>query len=156
MKGIDTIVCDLDGTLFDVRHRQHLAQGGAWDEFHSAMEADTPRPVVLAFLKAMSDLGNRIIFLTGRPETYRARTELQLKEKCHLWRNDDYIDLLMRAKDQYGSDTVIKESLLREFAPSMFEESKKPSVLFLDDRDKVVAHFRDLGFEVWQVNEGAF
>lgn len=164
MQNIDLIVCDLDGTLCDVRHRQHLAQAGAWDEFHQGIPNDTPRPVVLAFLKSLKELEVplRLVFLTGRPSAYETETMAWLTKHCDLELVDDYDALLMRGKDEYGSDTVVKERLLDGYLDIFYEgsglprEDRKGRILILDDRDKVVAHFRDLGYECWQVNEGMF
>lgn len=163
MKGFDIIVCDLDGTLCDVVHRQHLAQAGAWDEFHSGLVHDSPRAVVLAFLDLIreQDVPLQITFLTGRPETYGPETIDWLAHHCNMYAVDDY-SLLMRGKDEFGSDTVVKQRLLEDYLETYYEGSgvtkeEWPSrVLILDDRDKVVAHFRDLGYQCWQVNEGAF
>ena len=164
MQGIDLIVCDLDGTLCDVRHRQHLAQAGAWDEFHAGIPNDTPRRVVLAFLKSLKELDVPVClaFLTGRPSNHETETMAWLSKHCDLEFVDDYDVLLMRGKDEYGSDTVVKERLLEEYLDIFYEKSgltkdeRKGRILILDDRDKVVAHFRDLGYECWQVTEGAF
>lgn len=158
---IDLLVCDLDGTLCDIRHRQHLAQAGDWDAFHAGIPEDKARKIVLCFLQAFIDAGKAVVFLTGRPENYRHQSEAWLKSYS-LEKYDDYMDLLMRPKNGAGSDTVVKQALLEEFLEGFHEETgrteeeQKSRILILDDRDKVVAHFRDLGYECWQVNEGAF
>ena len=164
--GIDYLVCDLDGTLCDARHRQHLAQAGDWDAFHAGLSEDKPRLAVLSLLKSISEFEGedkpKIVFLTGRPENYRQQTHHWIKSCCDLYSGDDYDRLLMRGRDEYGSDTIVKQALLEEFLGDAYEGSGMTKqeivgrVLMLDDRDKVVAHFRDLGYEVWQVNEGAY
>lgn len=160
--AIDVIVCDLDGTLCDVVHRQHLAQSGAWDEFHARLTEDAPRPVVLSLLGALLERevhdSPSLVFLTGRPEPYRAQTLQWLADHCDLLEHDEFDCLLMRGKDEYGSDTVVKQKLLEDWLRSFYarDEWDPGRVLILDDRDKVVAHFRDLGYECWQVQEGAF
>lgn len=163
MIGYDYIFCDLDGTLCDIRHRQHLAQAGAWDEFHSLMPQDEVRDVVWSFLDfIISESSVKVVFLTGRPESLRYETMEWLQAKCNLCLHDDYCGILMRPKDDWRSDTVVKTELMEEFLRSACEaESKdfdqqKSRVLILDDRDRVVAHFRDQGYQCWQVNEGAF
>lgn len=162
MADIDLVVCDLDGTLCDIRHRQHLAQAGDWDAFHEGLQADKARKIVLSFILAVvDDPTTSLVFLTGRPEDYRMESEAWLKAHG-IEKYDDYIDLLMRPRQGAGSDTVVKQALLEEFLISfrddtgLSEEEQKSRILILDDRDKVVAHFRDLGYECWQVNEGAF
>lgn len=158
LEGFDIIVCDLDGTLCDIRHRQHLAQAGAWDEFHDGLEQDTPRRGVAALLSACCVHGKpQIVFLTGRPEQYRTRTAVWIETHCDMSEGAEY-ELLMRGRDVYGSDVTVKQELLERYLDErgMPAEERTSRVLILDDRDKIVAHFRDLGYEVWQVNEGAF
>lgn len=163
MAGIDQIevvFCDLDGTLCDCTHRQHLAQAGQWDEFHSLLNKDEPRTMVWAFLQMLVDLkvreipGPEIVFLTGRPNTVRNETVRWLSEKCDLALDDDYRDLLMRPAVDYRSDTILKQETLADYLE--INKIDKRTVLILDDREKVVAHLRDLGYDVWQVQEGAF
>lgn len=157
MKFIRLIVCDLDGTLCDVKHRQHLAQAGAWDEFHEGLEQDTPRLQVASFLHSAVKEGISLIFLTGRPAAYEARTKAWLEDNCRFFLHDDYQALLMRPNGQFGSDTVVKQELLEAYLETVHGgQLRKEDILILDDRDKLVAHFRDLGYETWQVNEGAF
>ena len=170
------IICDLDGTLSDCRHRQHLAVAGAWEEFHALAHQDLPHQHVLELLRINLDSGNGLIFLTGRPEYMREATMEWLSNTCGLELDDDYLELLMRPKDDWASDIVVKQNLLIN---SMVEgelgewlrqhmQSEEPLVLlqptmelveellFLDDRDKVVAMWRDLGYACWQTMEGAF
>lgn len=163
MIGYDFIFCDLDGTLCDIRHRQHLAQAGAWEEFHSLLDEDEVRDVVWSFLDfVVSESNMSVVFLTGRPESFYHSTIEWLQAKCNLCLYDDYAALLMRGKEDYRSDTLVKTELMEEFLKSYCKsqdkdfEQQKSRVLILDDRDKVVAHFRDLGYQCWQVNEGAF
>lgn len=164
---IDYVVCDLDGTICDIRHRQHLAQAGDWDAFHELLVDDAPRHVALAVVKllmgSMAEDGSqpKLIFLTGRPERYRPETKVWLASEAQLFEDDDYVTLIMRGNHQNGSDTVVKEANLEEYLAGQYGEAITREywaqrVLVLDDRDKVVAHFRDLGYEAWQVAEGAY
>jgi phosphoglycolate phosphatase-like HAD superfamily hydrolase len=160
IEQIELIVCDLDGTLCDVRHRQHLAQAGMWDEFHSLLEQDEPRSMVLAFLQMIDGLkaagmpGPNTVFLTGRPRNVEGETIKWLEEKCSFFLGDSYDGILTRPIADYRPDTVLKQELLEGFLKE--NQIDKSAVLILDDRDKVVAHLRDLGYEVWQIQEGAF
>jgi FMN phosphatase YigB (HAD superfamily) len=160
IEQIEAVFCDLDGTLCDVKHRQHLAQAGQWDEFHSLLALDEPRPMVWAFLQMLSDLkstgmpGPIVVFLTGRPRNTEGATARWLAEKCDLHLSDEYDCILMRPDGDYRSDTLLKQELLDEFLSTSDIDPR--SVLILDDREKVVAHLRDIGYDVWQVQEGAF
>ena len=164
MLGYDFIICDLDGTLCDIRHREHLAQQGLWSEFHLELKDDAPRKDVLSFLRCVTfgDGHNQVIFLTGRPDTNRAQTVEWLWDKAELSEGSEYIELLMRPKDDWRSDFQVKQELLEDFLRQVYEQSGmgpeeyKSRVLILDDRDKVVAHFRDLGYVCWQVDQGAY
>lgn len=172
------IICDLDGTLSDCSPRQHLAAAKDWDGFHQLMSEDKCDLFVLELLHSVSIVNGTsngreigIAFLTGRPEAYREQTMAWLEQACDLYEYDDYIDLIMRPRDDYTTDFLLKQQL---FAQQMaggrigewFRENvgldptdvevQKQNVLFLDDRDKVVAAWRDAGFKCWQVGEGAF
>lgn len=155
------IVCDLDGTLSDCKHRQHLAAAGDWDGFHALMHKDPPVAAVLNFLDSAYDILDwRVIFLTGRPEAFRSVTVKWLDEICGFG-PERYIDLLMRPKDDWDSDIIVKPRLLYESLNEgvlgpLTEGYDKERLLFLEDRDRVTAMWRDLGYTCWQVAEGAF
>jgi hypothetical protein len=60
----------------------------------------------------------------------------------------------MRPEGDFRSDAILKQELLSEYLE--LSDIDPISVLILDDREKVVAHLRDIGYDVWQVQEGAF
>lgn len=163
MNSQKLIICDLDGTLADCRHRQHLAAAGDWDGFHALMHKDPPVAATLQFLtEATFTLNWGLVFLTGRPEIFRSTTVKWLQDVCQL-DEDMYLDLLMRPKDDWTSDVKLKPELLRDSIEhgaigDWLEEDQEAqeTLLFLEDRDKVVAMWRDLGYTCWQVAEGAF
>lgn len=172
------IICDLDGTLSDCTPRQHLAAARDWDSFHELMNQDKPDLFVLAFLNDTSIFNKRsagfergIAFLTGRPIGFYEETKTWLAEGCDLFEHDDYIDIIMRPRDDYTPDFELKQKLFQEqmehgrigawFRANVKEdpmdlEAQRRNVLFLDDRDRVVAGWRDAGYKCWQVGEGAF
>ncbi|CAM5314538.1 hypothetical protein GCM10010329_57240 [Streptomyces spiroverticillatus] len=68
-------VFDLDGTLADSAHRQHLLERRPrdWDAFFAAAPADPPLPEGVALaLRSAED--SEVVYLTGRPERCRADT----------------------------------------------------------------------------------
>ena len=168
------IVCDIDGTISDCRHRQHLAVGRDWDAFHSLADLDPPIGAVVWFLEEMRTTGHTIIFLTGRPEYLRTLTLKWLESACDFSLNEDYVELLMRPKDEFRPDYVIKPELLakslcdgefgryvRNRHGATFDVMKpqgwlSSNVLLLDDRDRVVEMWRNLGYDCWQTSMGAF
>jgi len=64
-----TIVCDLDGVVFK-NHSRYFPP--YWDE------EDEPIDANVATLRAWQDGGAQLIFMTARPEAYRARTAAAL------------------------------------------------------------------------------
>jgi FMN phosphatase YigB (HAD superfamily) len=139
------IVVDLDGTLCNSRHREHLAIAKQWDEFHSLLRYDEPWDDVKRFLSELhADI--EVIGLTGRNERYRNETLdwLDTYEIC-------LSELLMRPDDNYQPDHELKPQMLAA-------AGVKPQQvwLVLEDRDKVVEAWRNLGFSCWQVRPGGY
>lgn len=148
------IVCDIDGTISDCRHREHLAGAGDWDAFHSFSPQDKPFHKVAWLLAAVTSFGADLCFLTGRPEQYRPATVEWLLQECGLSEHDDY-QLWMRPKDDWRSDVELKTSILREeILPAYGVDSD--NVILLEDRDKLVAAMRDNGFSCFQTAQGAY
>src|SRR5690554_5888799 len=91
------VVWDLDGTLSDDRARAHFVEVERgrkrdWKSYFDAIEEDAPIAASMEILRAMHQAGIRIIFLTGRPEWTRDKTERWL----HANGLTDYDILLMR------------------------------------------------------------
>lgn len=148
----DTIVVDLDGTLCNSAHREHLARAGQWDEFHALLKDDEPWPDVKKMIEVISVAGFTVIGLTGRNERWRKETDAWLmKHKVGI------DELLMRPDDCYESDTVIKPRLLTElFEDAGFGAALENVLLILEDRDKMVEEWRNLGFSCWQCRAGGY
>lgn len=148
---LETIVCDIDGTLSDSAHRTEHAKNGNWDLFHEKSFEDKPHEDVKNLLEFCS-LRYNIILCTGRNEKYRQTTE------NWLWSNKlgHLIDhILMRPDNNWEKDHELKPQMLEEYFEG--KESALKNVAFvLDDRDKVVEAWRDYGLSCWQVRMGAF
>ena len=143
------LVVDLDGTLCDVRHRLHLAQASEWDEFHNHLENDVPIKATAEIVGTMSIL-HEIVIATGRNERYRLRTVNWLNK--HHIRCDA---LLMRPDDNYESDHLLKPRMLLEYLEEN-ERKLENIIAVIDDRDKVVAAWREMGLVCLQPQEGAY
>jgi len=151
------IVIDLDGTLCNTAHREHLI--GQWDEFNAGCKDDTPHPDVAWLVRSLSSPncdGLHLIGCTGRSEEHRVATEKWLME------NDLLLDfVLMRPAFDFRSDADVKVELLQGWHDSTEEAEKgltlQDRVLFvLEDREKMVEAWRNLGLNCWQVRYGAF
>lgn len=134
------IICDLDGTLADIGHRNpYNASTCEQDGFNYDIATILQRTVPMA----------RIIFVSGRSEEFRPQTEAWLL-RYGLYK-DAYYDLFMRQKDDKRKDWLVKFEILRDSIMPHFDP-----VMVLDDRDQVVAMWRAQGLRCLQVADGNF
>jgi FMN phosphatase YigB (HAD superfamily) len=145
------IVVDLDGTLCNSAHREHLARAGQWDEFHSLLGADKVWEDVAGILRIVAD-DYVLVALTGRNAKYQFPTLKWLKDNDleHLF---DF--LLMRPNDDYRSDTEVKPALLGQWLEEQGATHADISFI-LEDRDKMVETWRELGHNCFQVRPGGY
>lgn len=144
------IIVDIDGTLADNTHRQHLILGTQkdWDAFFDACPDDAPIfPVVSLVKSLLRDKSHVVIFVTGRPERIREETLAWLRENVGV---DDPI-LMMRPDGDRRPDYEIKADLLSELRSCGVEPE-----LAIDDRPAVAAMWRSEGLLVLQCDEGDF
>ena len=135
---IPAIICDIDGTI---------ALRGDRDPFdHSvAMEDAVNRPVEDVLYKFKDT--HAILYVSGRDEKFRDITEYWL----WVHKLDFHSKLLMRSLDDTRPDSDVKEEIWRWNIDGVYD------VLFvLDDRQRVVDRWRQLGLTVLQVAEGNY
>lgn len=160
------VIVDLDGTLCNSAHRDHLAVAKEWDEFHSLLVHDVPHHDVALLLSYLNKqlwpfMDLEVIALTGRNEKYRLMTEQWM-----LAHETSVDHLLMRPDGDWRSDHELKPKLLVDFITGLDPEqvwtqehidAAKAKVWFiLEDRDKVVEAWRNLGFRCWQTQPGGY
>lgn len=70
---VKVVACDLDSTVADTQHREHLAPPADqkanvnnWIPYSMACVDDTPIPGVVAALRSLKEAGHRIFFVSGR------------------------------------------------------------------------------------------
>jgi hydroxymethylpyrimidine pyrophosphatase-like HAD family hydrolase len=146
------IVCDLDGTLANIDHRVHLAENKQWDEFNARSVDDTVNSDVVAFLEMALDANYNVLLLTGKSAKWAGLTQEWLVDRVV----DTLFDhLIMRPEGDFTPDHEVKPRMLIEFFGSI--EKARESVLFvLEDRDRVVEAWRNLGFYCWQPRAGGY
>lgn len=146
-----TVIVDIDGTVANCEHRQHFlrVKPRNWKAFKELAYEDTVFHDIVDLIKILHDAGNKIVFVTARSEDERAVTTAWLIDKSGLW--DFYDKLYMRPEGDTRDDTDIKEELLAELR----EDGYDPW-LVLDDRDRVVVKWRELGLRCLQVAPGDF
>ena len=126
------VICDIDGTVANNDHRQHLLQGfKTWDKFFAHLGEDLPIPEVIEFVINLHNEGRDIVFVTGRPARYEEATRKWLGKYF-----DFEIKLFMRQdKDNRNKVEVKKEIFLENF--------KTEDIFLVIDND------RDL-IKMWQ------
>jgi len=138
------VLCDIDGTIADISHRLHYVKQEPknWQAFFECCDEDAIRHDVADMLGKHRDEGREIIFVSGRPETYRRQTEQWLSFI-------PYTALFMRGAHDRRPDTVVKEEMLHRY----FRDT---SVIheIIDDRPSVIAMWKNHGIPVVDVGNG--
>ena len=143
------VICDLDGTITDATHRQHLVQGEKKDfrAFYAAAHLDTPKNAIIHTLQALHHFGATIWIWSGRSDEVRGTTMIWL-----LQHDVPYSWLQMRRAGDYTPDDALKMSWFDGLPPEQRERVK----LTLDDRDRMVKAWRARGITCFQVAPGDF
>ncbi|MCK9576758.1 MAG: hypothetical protein M0R51_12615 [Clostridia bacterium] len=146
------IICDLDGTVAKMGDRfKHIEKNPKdWDAFYADDFNDEPIFPVIKTIKSLYKSGYTIVFLTGRSELSRQKTESWLKK---------YFDigcyLLMRPLNQKGKDVDVKINTLNDFY-NMSGYNKDDILCIFEDRSRMVNKYRELGYTVFQVAAGNY
>jgi FMN phosphatase YigB (HAD superfamily) len=141
-------VFDIDGTLADGTHRIHhiLKHPKDWDAYFAAAGEDTLIRHVAEVLDALYGDGYPVVYVTGRPEDYRAETQSWL-DRHGL----PVTPLYMRPSGDHRDDDVVKVELLGRMRADGYEP-----VMVFEDRSRVVRALRAVGVNVAQVADGDF
>lgn len=151
------IICDLDGTLFNLNHRLPMLKNckceSDYDKFHKLHTRDRVYQKVLDILDVYccyyNDCDVDIIFITGRHEKFRDSTIKQLESlDFHI---DDKTGCKLYMKSSYNQYT---QDFVRSVLKKIFREYGKRNCLFvLDDRPATVKIYRDAGLLCLQVKD---
>lgn len=151
----NAIMCDLDGTvsLFNKigeKGRVEVMYPGAharnpYDA--SNADQDMLNEAVAAVIKNFYEKNTAILFCSGRKDEYEPQTRTFL-DKHFPGMN---YSLFMRKTVDNRKDSIIKEEIYRANI-----EGKYNVLFVLDDRDQVVAEWRQLGLTCFQVAPGSF
>lgn len=146
----NTIVVDIDGTIAKVGNRlKYLQQEKKdWDAFYKHCDEDEPIKDIIELIELMQIHEYNIVFCTGRRESVRKKTEDWLFK--NIWCLREY-KLLMRKDNDWRPDTEVKPELLDNAGIT------PDDVWFiLEDRDSMVAKWRELDYRCLQVADGKF
>lgn len=136
------IICDLDGTLCDATWRQHHVRKDPkdWDAFYAGIPEDEPRMEVLDLIRSYKVGGHNIVFMSGRPETYRIQSECWLYK---YWITNPI--LLMRKAHDRRPDYIVKKELMETYL------IKENIVVAIEDRPSIIRMYRENGIPVIDV-----
>ncbi len=152
------IILDLDGTLSDASHRQHLVDREAcemagrrpdWRAFYAACGNDKPMLHTIAVAKALHVAGNELWLFSGRSDEVEAQTMFWL---AHHGINQLFTSIRMRPEGDYTPDDVLK----MRWYDAMSAEDRARLMLVFDDRDRMVKAWRSHGIPCFQVAPGEF
>ena len=130
-------IVDMDGTVADNTHRQHLVTGpkADWRAFlaPALVALDAPIPLVKEALENFHDAGWRVIFLTGRNENLRETSSEWLFR--HYGFDANQRTLFMRPNGESSKATDYKGRMLhhlkKEFGPH-------PTLIYIDDNEHMM------------------
>lgn len=144
------IVVDIDGTIAKVGDRlKYLQQEKKdWDAFYEHCDEDESIEDMCRLVEDFYEWGYHIVFCTGRRESVREKTREWIKQ--HLAIGWNY-GLLMRKDKDWRHDTEVKPELLTKAGGTLDNV-----YLILEDRDSMVAKWRELGYRCLQVTDGKF
>ena len=143
------VIWDLDGTLSDDRARAHYVEVESgrdrdWESYFDAIDTDPPIAASMAILHAMRAAGIRIVYLTGRPEYTRPKTERWLKANGL----DEFDLLLMRPMGERRHAGRFKVDEIRRL------RTRYQLVCAFEDRIDVAEQLRQEGIPVFLYGAG--
>lgn len=145
------VLCDLDGTLANIKHRLMYAKGNTkdWGKFFAGISEDTLRDDVADVVADYAQQGYDIIFVTARPEDYKKQTLVWLIKNMESRLPNGFLTLIMRRENDKRPDTEVKQQILDLFFPdrSLIE-------VVIDDRPSVIRMWEGNGLKVKDVGEG--
>ena len=138
------IIVDIDGTLAHMERSRSKPNGRGPFEW-SKVGLDSVDVEVALVLSFFSELGYRIILLSGRDSVCRPETEQWLSE--HEIRYDElHMRPTMPEGVQDPKDYVVKEDLYMEHVQGRYDVK-----FVLDDRAQVCRLWEIMGLKVWNV-----
>ena len=144
------IICDVDGTLCDVRRIRHYVERPAGTQrfranfalFHSTSEACPAFPQVSQLIRALALDGYAIVVVTAREARWAQLTERWLDQH-----DVGRVELITRHDLDYRPDAVVKAEICAEI------QSRYDPRLAVDDRDDILAVWAGAAIPTLRVGE---
>lgn len=145
------LIVDMDNTMsINVSGRRWYGEGFE-DRLHEDEVNRTLNEVLSHLVDQNEDwpaFADHILFVSGRAEAGREATTLWLNDDAGWGTAQDRYTLLMRRDKDFRRDVVVKREIYYQHI-----KDKYNVVLALDDKPEIVALWRDLGIDCWQVRE---
>lgn len=142
-------IFDLDGTLADGEHRVHHIRGDVkdWRAYFAACRHDAPIGPVLRVMRLLRNAGSECWVWTGRS------AEVLTDTRGWLAKHDATPnELRMRPVGDLRPDHVLKA----EWLDGLTRPDRARVAGVFEDRDSVVAMWRERGLQCFQVAPGNF
>lgn len=143
------IIADMDATIcFNVTGRPFFGKSAAEN-----MPNDKPNMPVIKLIQNYLKCANeadRVFIITGREETEDIKNATYDYVKKHV-STDSRIVILMRPDKNHEAGTIIKKMLYDTYIKDKYNVD-----YVLDDSQKIVDMYRDMGLTVLQPNAGKF
>lgn len=140
-----SILVDIDGTLA-------LRNGrGPFD--WAKVSTDLPNEPIVQLVENLAWQGYHVVFMSGRKDTGDCRKDTiqWLKDNLSFLKQTDVPELYMRHEDDGRSDDDVKYELFDWHIRNHYDVA-----WVIDDRDRVVKMWREIGLTCLQVAEGNF
>lgn len=143
---METIIVDLDGTLSKCEHRLHYLKETPpnWTAFFLASDKDAVNWPIVLTVRALHEAGYKIVIFSGRSDIAELPTKVWLSRHNIL-----YSELRMREFGDYTPDDELKRGWLEDIGAENV-------LLCIDDRQRVVDMWREMGLTCLQVAPGDF
>lgn len=137
-------IFDLDGVLFDSRHREPWIRGDCrggpdWKAYYAAIPGDTVIEKTRSLIIGLYSEDYAIWFWTGRPESVREVTEEMIGREAQL--AAVYAQLRMRGEDDFRTNGELKGS----WAAALPGHQREQVAFVFDDNPKAVAAYQAAG-----------
>lgn len=133
------LIVDMDGTL--------AIHNGRSPYDYDSLLSDLPNRVVVDIVTVFKELGYKIIAVSGRPDSHKDLTVSWWREHLPY----EFDALFMRATGDRRRDDLVKLELFNEHIRGVYDVE-----FVMDDRNRVVKMWRNLGLTCLQVADGDF
>lgn len=154
------LVVDIDGTISDAECRSIKYLRGEngkdrkekdWDSFFNACEHDAPIKEICELISSLYWQQYGIIFCSGRRLSTLEMTKNWMRK--HMSLDPDSCEFLFRKDSDFRHDVEVKPQMLAKW----LEANPDAEILAIfEDRNSMVAKWRELGYKCLQVQLGDF